>query len=223
MIGQQTKDEAKAIIARYKEESLADRQLEQLKSYWHQKLSALQVQTPDENFNNMVNVWNAYNCFMTFIWSRAASFVYCGLRNGYGYRDTVQDIQGIIHLAPEMAKEQIVFMLSAQVTNGAGLPLVKYTHKAGCENTPDDPEYVKETGHPSYRADDALWLFPTIYKYISESGDIAFLDEEVLFANNGEKATVYEHLKRAIDFTMKHLGTHGIPLLHSSLSMQRIY
>jgi len=211
LIGQQTKDEAKAIIARYKEESLADRQLEQLKSYWHQKLSALQVHTPDENFNNMVNVWNAYNCFMTFIWSRAASFVYCGLRNGYGYRDTVQDIQGIIHLAPEMAKEQIVFMLSAQVTNGAGLPLVKYTHKAGCENTPDDPEYVKETGHPSYRADDALWLFPTIYKYISESGDIAFLDEEVLFANNGEKATVYEHLKRAIDFTMKHLGTHGIP------------
>ena len=63
--------------------------------------------------------------FMTFIWSRAASFTYCGLRNGYGYRDTVQDIQGVIHLAPEMAADKIRFMLSAQVDNGGGLPLVK--------------------------------------------------------------------------------------------------
>ena len=75
----------------------------------------------------MINTWNAYNCFMTFIWSRAASFTYCGLRNGYGYRDTVQDIQGIIHLAPEMAVDKIRFMLSAQVDNGGGLPLVKFT------------------------------------------------------------------------------------------------
>lgn len=72
----------------------------------------------------MINTWNAYQCFMTFIWSRAASFSYCGLRNGYGYRDTVQDIQGVIHLAPEMALDKIRFMLSAQVDNGGGLPLV---------------------------------------------------------------------------------------------------
>ena len=65
-----------------------------------------QIKTPSEEFNAMINTWNAYNCFMTFIWSRAASFVYCGLRNGYGYRDTVQDIQGVIHLAPEMAVEK---------------------------------------------------------------------------------------------------------------------
>ena len=75
-------------------------------------------------------------------------------------------------------------MLSAQVTNGAGLPLVKYDHKAGQENHPDENDensvYAKQTGHPSYRADDALWLFPTVYKYISESGDSAFLDEEIL-------------------------------------------
>ncbi|MCH5205256.1 MAG: N,N'-diacetylchitobiose phosphorylase, partial [Oscillospiraceae bacterium] len=69
----------------------------------------------------------------------------------------------------------------------------------------------RETGHPSYRADDALWLFPTVYKYIGESGDRAFLDEEILFANNGEKGTVYEHLKRAIDFSMNNLGAHGMP------------
>ena len=109
----------------------------------------------------MINTWNAYNCFMTFLWSRAASFTYCGLRNGYGYRDTVQDIQGVIHLAPDMAKEKIRFMLSAQMHHGGGLPLVKFTHKAGHETGPEDPAYVKETGHPAYRADDALWLFPT--------------------------------------------------------------
>ena len=158
----------------------------------------------------MINTWNAYNCFMTFIWSRAASFIYCGLRNGYGYRDTVQDIQGVIHLAPEMAVEKIRFMLSAQVDNGGGLPLVKFTHNAGHEDTPDDASYVKETGHPAYRADDALWLFPTIFKYISESGNLAFIDEVIPFANKDE-GTVYEHLKRAINFSMERLGPHGLP------------
>ena len=211
VLGQKPENVAKEIIAKYEDASVVDKELAELKNYWHSKLNTLQVHTPDEDFNNMVNVWNAYNCFITFTWSRAASFQYCGLRNGFGYRDTVQDIQGIIHLAPEMAYEQIKFMLSAQVTNGAGLPLVKYTHNAGHENTPDDPEYVKETGHPSYRADDALWLFPTVYKYISESGNSAFLDEEIYYANNGEKGTVYDHLKRAIDFSMNNLGNHGMP------------
>lgn len=211
LLGQKPEKEAQSIIAHYEKDGVVEKEMAELAEYWHSKLANLQVHTPDDNFNNMVNVWNAYNCFITFTWSRAASFQYCGLRNGFGYRDTVQDIQGIIHLAPEMAADQIRFMLSAQVTNGAGLPLVKYNHKPGQENTPDDPEYVKETGHPSYRADDALWLFPTVYKYISESGNIAFLDEEIFFANNGEKGTVYEHLKRAIAFSMNNLGNHGMP------------
>ncbi len=211
LLGQKASEETEKIIEKYTVPSFAEQQLSELKNYWNTNLSGLTVKTPDDKFNNMVNVWNAYNCFITFIWSRAASLVYCGLRNGFGYRDTVQDIQGIIHLAPELAKKQIVFMLSAQVTNGAGLPLVKYTHNAGNENTPDDDSYVRETAHPSYRADDALWLFPTVYKYISESGDIAFLDEEILFANNGEKASVYEHLKRAIAFSAENLGAHKMP------------
>ena len=211
VLGQNKTSVAKEIIKKYEDNKTVEKELNELKTFWHSKLNNLQVYTPDERFNNMVNVWNSYNCFITFTWSRAASFQYCGLRNGFGYRDTVQDIQGIIHLAPEMAYEQIKFMLSAQVTNGAGLPLVKYTHKPGYENTPDDPEYVKETGHPSYRADDALWLFPTIYKYISESGNLKFLDEEIYYANNQEKGTVYDHLKRAIDFSMNNLGNHGMP------------
>ena len=213
--GPKTDDEITSIISKYEKAGVVEKEVEELKNYWHEKLDNFQVETPDEDFNNMINVWNAYNCFITFIWSRAASFQYCGLRNGFGYRDTVQDIQGVIHLAPEMAKKQIVFMLSAQVTNGAGLPLVKYTHNAGHENHPDENDentaYAKETGHPSYRADDALWLFPTVYKYISESGDIAFLDEEISYANDGEKGTVYDHLKRAVMFSMNHLGNHGMP------------
>ncbi len=211
ILGMKNRDEADKILEDYQDlSSVCAKELDELIGYWHEKLSHFQVKTPDASFNTMINTWNAYNCFMTFIWSRAASFIYCGLRNGYGYRDTVQDIQGIIHLAPEMAVEKIRFMLSAQVDNGGGLPLVKFTHNPGHEDTPDDASYVRETGHPAYRADDALWLFPTVYKYVSESGDLAFMDEVIPFANKGE-GTVYEHLKRAIDFSMKHLGPHGMP------------
>ena len=211
ILGMKYKEEADQIIAGYQNpaKTCAD-ELNELITYWHEKLSHFQVKTPSAEFNSMINTWNAYNCFMTFIWSRAASFVYCGLRNGYGYRDTVQDIQGVIHLAPEMALEKIRFMLSAQVDNGGGLPLVKFTHNPGHEDTPDDASYVQETGHPAYRADDALWLFPTVYKYVSESGNLAFIDEVIPFANKDE-GTVYEHLKRAIDFSMNHLGPHGMP------------
>lgn len=211
LVGMKEDDEAAKIIAGYGNTAeVCKKELAELTAYWHEKFSHFQVKTPSEEFNTMINTWNAYNCFMTFIWSRAASFTYCGLRNGYGYRDTVQDIQGVIHLAPEMAVEKIRFMLSAQVDNGGGLPLVKFTHNPGHEDTPDDASYVQETGHPAYRADDALWLFPTVYKYVSETGDVAFIDEVIPFANK-DAGTVYEHLKRAIDFSMKHLGGHGLP------------
>ena len=211
VLGMKYDAEAESILKKYQNpEEACSREQKELITYWHGKLSHFQVRTPSQEFNTMINTWNAYNCFMTFIWSRAASFIYCGLRNGYGYRDTVQDIQGVIHLAPEMAVEKIRFMLSAQVDNGGGLPLVKFTHNPGHEDTPDDPSYVQETGHPAYRADDALWLFPTVYKYVSESGDLSFIDEVIPFANK-EEGTVYEHLKRAIDFSMNHLGPHGMP------------
>ena len=210
VVGQKDNAQANEILKIYETPGKVEEEVAALKAYWHGKLNNFQVNTPSPEFNNMINVWNAYQCFITFIWSRAASFVYCGLRNGYGYRDTVQDIQGIIHLDPEMAAEKIRFMLSAQVDNGGGLPLVKFDHKAGHENTPDDPEYVKETGHPSYRADDALWLFPTIAKYVGESGNKGFYDEVIVYANGGED-TVYDHLKRAIRFSMERLGDHNMP------------
>ena len=211
LLGAMPQNEAAVLIDGYKNKGRVEAEFKELIEFWHSKIDNLQVSTPDEKFNNSVNVWNAYQCFITFIWSRAASFEYCGQRNGFGYRDTVQDIQGIIHLAPEMARKQLEFMLSAQLADGSGLPLVKYDHKAGHENTPDDEDYVRETGHPDYRADDALWLFPTVKKYVDESGDTAFLDKEILFANVPEKASVYEHLKRAVQFTLSNLGEHGFP------------
>lgn len=210
VLGQYNDLESSKILDSYSDLSVVDKELEELKSYWHGKLQNLQVNTPSQEFNSMINTWNAYQCFITFIWSRAASFIYCGLRNGYGYRDTVQDIQGIIHLDPEMAAEKIRFMLSAQVDNGGGLPLVKFNHNAGHEDTPDDPSYVQATGHPAYRADDALWLFPTVLKYIAESGNKEFLDEVIAYANGGE-GSVYNHLQRAIRFSMERLGDHNMP------------
>lgn len=209
-LGQKNIEDAAKIMDSYSDVSVVDAELAELKEYWHGKLDNFRVETPDEKFNAMLNTWNAFQCFITFVWSRAASLIYCGQRNGYGYRDTVQDIQGIIHLDPEKARELLTFMLSAQVNNGAGLPLVKYTHNAGHEDTPDDDSYVRETGHPHYRADDAMWLFPTVYKYIAETGNAAYLDEVIPFANK-EEGTVYEHLKRAIDFTLNHLAAHKMP------------
>ena len=210
LLGEKGERESAALLADYADPARCERELDALRSWWGEKLDRFRVKTPNAGFDTMINTWNAYNCFMTFLWSRAASFTYCGLRNGYGYRDTVQDIQGVIHLAPELAKEKLRFMLSAQMHHGGGLPLVKFTHRAGHETGPEDPAYVKETGHPAYRADDALWLFPTVYKYLAETGDTAFLDERVPFADSGE-GTVYEHLRRALTFSCGHLGPHGLP------------
>ena len=210
ILGQATPVVAKQIVDGYKNPSVADKEVEELKKYWHAKLANFQVNTPSASFNSMINTWNAYQCFITFTWSRAASFQYCGERNGYGYRDTVQDIQGIIHLDPEMAANQIRFMLSAQVNHGGGLPLVKFDHNAGHEDTPEDESYVRATGHPAYRADDALWLFPTVWKYVAETGNKDFIKEVIPYANK-EEGTVYDHLKRAINFSMERLGDHKMP------------
>ena len=211
VVGEKGPKESAAVMAEYADpETVCAKEVRELKSYWHGKFEHFQVKTPCPEFDTMINTWNAYNCFMTFNWSRAASLIYCGLRNGYGYRDTVQDIQGVIHLDPDAAADKIRFMLSAQVHHGGGLPLVKFNHNAGHEDTPEDDSYVRETGHPAYRADDALWLFPTVYKYIAESGNVDFLNETVLFADRDE-GSVYEHLKRALDFSLNHLGPHGMP------------
>ena len=210
LLGQKRENQANELIARYENTSIVNKEVGELKTYWHAKLANLKIDTPDNNFNHMINTWNAYQCFITFVWSRAASLTYCGARNGYGYRDTVQDIQGIIHLDPEMALEKIKFMISAQVNHGGALPLVKFNHNAGHEDKPEDESYRKSTGHPSYRADDALWLFPTVWKYIAETGNTALLDEVIPYADKGSD-TLFDHLKKAIQFSLDHLGIHDLP------------
>ena len=209
-LGEGNEKVAESIRGGYDDTGQVYGELLELKQHWAKQISAFQVKTPDPEFNAMINTWTAYQCFITFTWSRAASLVYCGQRNGFGFRDTVQDIQGIIHLRPDLAKEQLVFMISAQVQAGAGLPLVKYTHTPGQEDKPGDFSYEQATGHPSYRADDALWLFPTIKKYIAETGEHEFLNQVILYADQG-KATVYDHLKQAIAFSTEHVGPHGLP------------
>jgi len=215
LLGAGNEEVASQVINSYKSalsdgSDLAGLQLDELKTLWHSRLENLQISTPDRNFDNMVNMWNAYQCFITFLWSRAASFQYCGLRNGLGYRDTVQDIQGIIHLDCKLARERLSLMLSAQVSNGGGLPLVKFNHVPGKEVTPDESEYSKKTGQSFYRADDALWLFPTVMTYIKESGQWSFIDEVIPYADKGE-ASVYAHLKQAIQFNLDRQGSHGFP------------
>lgn len=215
ILGMHNEAEADIIISRYRDPDIADHEISEIKAHWNSILSNFKVESPDENFNHMVNTWNPYQCMIALIWSRAASLVYCGHRNGYGYRDTVQDIQGVIHIAPEIAREKLIFMLSGQVNKGGGLPLVKYTHSPGHEDTPDDFSYFKETGHPGYRADDVLWLFPTVKRYIGETGEITFLDKTIPYADKGED-TVYNHLKKAIDFSQNRKGPNGLPLgLHA--------
>ncbi|MGC8771301.1 MAG: GH36-type glycosyl hydrolase domain-containing protein [Brevinematia bacterium] len=202
---------ARNIMKKYEDPKQVYIELDELKKYWHSKLENLKVKTPSGEFDTMVNIWNAYQCFITFFWSRAASLFYIGLRNGLGFRDTVQDIQGIMHLDSKSAGERLRYMLSGQVSNGAGLPLVLFDHKPNTGQSLDNPDYVKITGYTEYRCDDALWLFPTVQQYIKETGEINFLNEIIPYSDKGEDS-VYEHLRKALLFSLERLGKHGLVL-----------
>lgn len=185
--------------------------LDDLKIFWHNRLKGLEVKTPDKNFNRFVNIWNAYQCFITYTWSRSASLEYRGLRNGLGYRDTVQDIQGIMHLEHQTARNRLEFMLSGQGSSGGGLPLVRFDHVPGSESLPRTEAYFKRSGHSEYRCDDHLWLFRTVPQYVKESGDLSFYDKVIPYADK-DADTVYDHLKRALEFSINHLGKRGLTL-----------
>jgi cellobiose phosphorylase len=173
-----------------------------LKEYWHSRIAGMIAETPDGDFNSMFNTWNPYNNLMTFAWSRAASLVYSGERDGLGYRDTVQDMLGILHTIPEEVKERLELMITGQVANGGAMPVVKpFAHTPGKEKTPDEKEY---------RSDDCMWLFNTIPAYVKESGDISFYNKILPYADKGED-TVFGHMKRAIHFNLTHSGKHGFP------------
>jgi cellobiose phosphorylase len=171
------------------------------KAEWSAYLDTLQVSTPDPELNSMVNVWHAYQTHMTFNWSRGVSLVEAGDRDGLGYRDTVQDILAITHSIPAAAEERLDLILSGQTSAGGGCPLVKpLTHKPGQEKAPTDEQY---------RSDDTLWLPITVSNFVFETGNLAYLDKMVPYADKGE-ATVYGHLKQALQFSIDHKGRNGL-------------
>jgi len=173
-----------------------------VKKYWHNRLEGMSVQTPDPEFDSMINMWNPFNCLMTYTWSRAASLVYSGERDGLGYRDTVQDILGVLHLIPEEAGRRLELMITGQVSSGGAMPVVRpWAHNPGEEEPPDEKDF---------RSDDCMWLFNTIPAYVKETGDISFYDKVLPYADEGED-TVLGHMRRAIQFSLDHMGAHGLP------------
>ncbi|MDI6402389.1 hypothetical protein QLX67_10295, partial [Balneolaceae bacterium ANBcel3] len=182
--------------------NLVKERFDELVTYWHSRLNNYTVDTPDAAFNSMINMWNPYNCLITFAWSRAASLVYAGERDGYGYRDTVQDMLGIIHILPEEARERLELMITGQVSTGGAMPVVQFfNHRPGEMPKPDESEY---------RSDDCMWLFNTIPAYVKETGDIGFYSKVLPYADEGED-TVLGHMKRAIEFNLERSGAHGLP------------
>ena len=173
-----------------------------VKHYWQSRVRNLSANTPDPEFNSQFNVWTPYNCLITYAWSRAASLVYTGERDGLGYRDTVQDMLGCLHTIPDEIIQRLELMITGQVSTGGAMPVVKpFAHTPGKEDLPDESEY---------RSDDCLWLFNTIPAYVKETGDLAFYDKILPYADKG-KDSVLGHLKRAIEFSLKRSGAHGLP------------
>jgi cellobiose phosphorylase len=192
----------RAMVNEYSNPQRVEEELQKLKGSWHSKLGRLTVKTPDADFDHMINVWNAYNCLITFAWSRSASLVYNGERDGLGYRDTVQDILGVLPALQDQARERLELMLTGQLANGGAMPVVKpFAHAPGHEEEPPLEEY---------RSDDCLWLFNTVPAYVAETGDIGFYDKTLPYADSGE-ATVLGHLRRAIEFNLERSGAHGLP------------
>ncbi len=179
-----------------------DEELLKLKKNWHDKLGSLVVKTPDADIDHTVNVWGLYNCLITFAWSRAASLVYNGERDGLGYRDSVQDILGVSAAIPEEAQKRLELLLTGQLANGGAIPIIKpFEHNPGHEQEPPAEEY---------RSDDCLWFFNAVPAFVAENGDFDFYNKVLPYADKGE-ATVFGHLKQALLFNLERKGANGIP------------
>jgi len=193
---------ADAATAKYPTVEALREALSAVRGYWHKQIGSFSTVTPDPEFDHMINVWNAYNCLITYAWSRAASLVYSGERDGLGYRDTVQDLLGVMSAITDEAKQRLELMITGQVSTGGAMPVVKpFAHRPGNEPVPPDHEY---------RSDDSLWLFDTVPAYVKETGDLGFFDKVLPYADQGE-ATVLGHLRRAIEFNVERSGAHGLP------------
>lgn len=184
-------------IKKFSKKSVVEKELARLAAYWEKDLSKFSVQTPDQDLNLMANVWNQYQCRTTFNWSRSASYYESGIGRGMGFRDSNQDTLGFVHIIPAKVKARIKDLAATQLPDGSAYhqysPLTKKAN-------PSDHKY----------GDDHLWLIYSTAGYLKETGDLDFLKEKVPFAGK-DSGTMYEHLARAIEFSLKNIGPHGLP------------
>ncbi len=179
--------------------------LERLKAYWNSYTGKLSVETPDEDMNLFVNIWNQYQCKTTFNWSRFVSLYQLGLGRGMGIRDSAQDTLGVMHTIPEEARELIVKLLQCQYTDGRAYHLFfPLTGEGGVGDAP-----VKLF---DWYSDDHLWLILAVNAYVKESGDLGFLEQSVLYNDKSSSASVMEHLDMALAFTHNNRGPNKIAL-----------
>ena len=173
-----------------------------LKEYWDNLLSGYRLETKDARLCRMVNIWNQYQCMVTFNMSRSASYFESGTGRGMGFRDSCQDLLGFVHLIPDRARERLLDIAATQFEDGSAYhqyqPLTKKGNMDIGSGFNDDP----------------LWLIAGCAAYLKETGDFSILDEQVDFDNDSTKAQpLMEHLKRSFDFTVTHLGPHKLPLI----------
>ena len=194
------KKEGKAYKEKYSKQEAVEKEFQAVQGYWQERMSYYSCETPSAEVNTMVNIWNQYQCHMTFNWSRSASFNEAGGRDGIGYRDTNQDTLGVVHSIPGEVKEKLIHLLRAQLSEGYAIhnfqPLV--LEQGHHNRVPREKIY----------SDDHLWLLLSLGAYLRETGDMDFLKERVPYADQGE-GTVYEHLKQALEFSWKHRGPEG--------------
>ena len=196
------KKPAEAMIARYASPEAFDAAMEKLSAFWEELLSGYRVKTGDEKLDRMVNIWNQYQCMVTFNMSRSASYFESGMGRGMGFRDSAQDLLGFVHMIPERARERILDIAATQFPDGSAYhqyqPLTKKGNLAVGSGFNDDP----------------LWLIAGTYAYLCETGDWSILDETVDFDNDPALAQpLMEHLRRSFRYTETHLGPHGLPLI----------
>ena len=219
MLGEGNREQGEKIKKKYSDLANVDKAYNQLEEYWEEKLSRLQIKTPNEGMNTMINIWNLYQSEVNIMFSRFASFIEVGGRTGLGYRDTAQDAMTIPHSNPDKCKERIVQLLNGLVSKGYGLHLFSpewFEEKKDKKKPFKSPTVIpginkKDIIHGIEDAcsDDALWLVPSIVEYIKETGEIEFADMEINYADKG-RDTVYDHMKSILDFSAREVGKTGV-------------
>ncbi|HGY55368.1 MAG TPA: N,N'-diacetylchitobiose phosphorylase [Caldithrix abyssi] len=208
-----------AVKKKYSDLSNVDAAFEELKQYWRQKTSVFQCRTPHQGLDTMINIWTLYQAETCVVWSRFASFIEVGGRVGLGYRDTSQDIMGVVHTNPQKTRQRIIELLKGHTSKGYGLhlfdPAVFKPQEGRLPGvklptvvpTPGADEIVH--GLEDVCADDALWLVASVCEWVVENGEPDFFDVVVPYADGGE-GTVYEHLTKILDFSAEYIGQRGI-------------